>query len=34
MEGIFQTYQQLFKDIYLNVKQIVNKDPDLNTTDL
>lgn len=34
MEGIFQTYQQLFKDVYLNVKQIVNKDPELNTTDL
>lgn len=34
MEGIFQTYQQLFKDIYTNVKQMISKDPELNTTDL
>lgn len=34
MEGIFQTYQQLFKDVYTNVKQMVSKDPELSTTDL
>lgn len=34
MEGIFQTYQQLFKDVYTNVKQMISKDSELNTTDL
>jgi hypothetical protein len=34
MEGVFQTYQQLFKDIYGNVKQMIVKDPELSTTDL
>lgn len=34
MEGIFQTYQQLFKDVYTNVKQMISKDPELSTTDL